>query len=72
LSGHKNTNPKAEALEQEFLFLIADKSESWGGYHAGKKAVGVVRNKELKLEDGEASHTLGATGEGGTYGEGSK
>ena len=27
--------------------------------------------KELKLEDGEASLTLGGAGEGGTYGEGS-
>ena len=30
------------------------------------KGVGVVRDKELKLESGEASHTLGAAGEGGT------
>ena len=31
-----------------------------------KKGVGVVRDKELKLEDGKASHTLGGAGEGGT------
>ena len=28
--------------------------------------IGVVRDKELKLEEGEASHTLGGAGEGGT------
>ena len=35
---------------------------------AGKacKGVGVSRNKELKLEDSEASRTLGAAGQGGT------
>ena len=31
-----------------------------------KKGVGVVRDNELKLEDGKASHTLGAAGQGGT------
>jgi hypothetical protein len=30
------------------------------------KGVGVVRDKELKLENGEASHTLAGAGEGGT------
>ena len=28
------------------------------------KVVGVVRDKELKLEDGESSHTLGGPGKG--------
>ena len=28
-----------------------------------------MRDKELKLHDGEASHTLDAAGRGGTYGE---
>jgi hypothetical protein len=28
-----------------------------------------VRDKKLKLDDGEASHTLGGAGEGGTQGE---
>ena len=28
------------------------------------KGVGVLRDKELKLEDAEASHTLGGAGEG--------
>ncbi len=31
-----------------------------------KKGIGVVRDKELKLEDGKASPTLGGAGEGGT------
>ena len=31
-----------------------------------KKGVGVVRDKELKVEDGKASHTLGGAREGGT------
>jgi hypothetical protein len=35
-----------------------------------QKGVGVVRGKELKLEDSEASHTLGGAGEGVTQGEG--
>ena len=45
------------------LFIIADKARAWGG---DVKGVGVVRNKELKLEDGEGSHTQGGAGEGGT------
>ena len=32
----------------------------------------MVRDKELKLEDGEASHTLGGAGKGSTEGEGSE
>ena len=31
-----------------------------------KKGVGIVRDKELNLEDGEASTTLDGAGEGGT------
>ena len=31
----------------------------------------MVRDKERKLEDAEASHTLAGAGEGGTQGEGS-
>ena len=31
-----------------------------------KKGCRVVRDKEIKLEDGEVSHTLGGVGEGGT------
>jgi hypothetical protein len=30
------------------------------------KCVDVVRDKELKLENGEASHTSGGSGDGGT------
>jgi hypothetical protein len=30
----------------------------------------VVRDKEIKLEDGEASQTVGGAGEGVTQGEG--
>ena len=35
-----------------------------------QKGVGVVRDKELKLEDSEASDTLGGAGEGVTQVEG--
>ncbi len=31
------------------------------------KGVGVVRDKDVKLEDGKTSHTQGGTGQGGTY-----
>ena len=35
------------------------------------KAVGVVRYKELKVENDEVTHTLGGVGEGVTKGDGS-
>ena len=41
------------------LFIIADKAKAW---RDDVKSVGVVREKEVKLEDDEASHTLGGTG----------
>ena len=34
--------------------------------HGGALWVGVVSDKELKLEDGKASHTLGGAGAVGT------
>ena len=46
------------------LLIIADTARARGG--GDVKGVGVVRNKELKLEDGEGSHTQGGAGEGGT------
>jgi hypothetical protein len=46
------------------LFIIADKARSGG--EDVKMGVGVVRDEELKLEDGEVVHTLGGAGEGGT------
>ena len=45
------------------LIIIADKARATG---EDVKGVGVVRDKELKLEDGKASHTLGGAGDGGT------
>jgi hypothetical protein len=45
------------------LFIIADKARARGG---NVKVVGVVTNKELKLEDGEGSHIQGGAGEKGT------
>ena len=45
------------------LFIIADIARARG---EDVKGVGVVRDKELKLEDGEASHARGGAGEGGT------
>ena len=45
------------------MFILADKARARG---EDVKGVGVVRDKELKLEDGEASHTLGETEKGGT------
>jgi len=44
------------------LFIIADKAKA---RREDVKGVGVVRDKELKPEDDEASHTLGGTGEEG-------
>ena len=44
-------------------FIIADKARARAG---DVKGVGVVRNKELKLEDGEGSQTQGGAREGGT------
>jgi len=45
------------------LFIIVDKARA---RREDVKGVGVVRDKELKLEDDEASHTLGGTGEEGS------
>ena len=45
------------------MFILADKARARG---EDVKGVGVVRDKELKLEDGEASHTLGGAREGVT------
>ena len=46
------------------LFIIGDKARVRG--QDVKRASAVVRDKELKLEDGETSHTLGGAGEGVT------
>ncbi len=43
------------------MIVIADKASQEGRCKTG---VGVVRDKEVKLEDGEASQTLGGAGEG--------
>jgi hypothetical protein len=45
------------------LCMIGIKRELGGQM---SKDVGAVRDKELKLENGEASHTLGGAGEGDT------
>jgi hypothetical protein len=37
----------------------------------GDMSVGVVRDKDLNLEDVESSHTPGGSGEGGSHGDGS-
>jgi hypothetical protein len=45
------------------LFILAEKARARGEEWKG---VGVMRDKEPKPEDVEASHTLGGAGEGGT------
>ena len=44
------------------LFIIADKARATG---EDVKGVGAVTDEELKIQDDEASHTLGVSGEGG-------
>ena len=46
------------------VFIIADTARASG--QDVKRFRCFVRDKELKLEDGEASHTLGGAGEGDT------
>ena len=40
-----------------FIFVLTDKARSVA------EGVGVIKDKELKLEETEASHTLGGAGE---------
>ena len=48
-----------------FCFIIADKARARRNL-VSKKGCRLVRDQELKLEDGKASHTLGGAGVGGT------
>jgi len=48
------------------LFIMTDKARSKGG--GRQKGVVVVKDKELKLEETEASLTLGGAGEGRVQG----
>ena len=48
-----------------FLSIITDKTKTKGRVSGRKtKGVGVMRDKELKLEETEGSHVLGGTGKG--------
>ena len=50
-------------MQEDFLLMIiVDKARARG---QGVKGVGVVRDKGLKMEDDQASHTLGGSGDGG-------
>jgi hypothetical protein len=51
------------------LFIIADKARARGGDVKWCTCAGVVRDTELKLEDGEASDRIGGAREGDTEGE---
>jgi hypothetical protein len=50
------------------FFIITDKAIDNGGRKV--EGLGVMKDKELKLEEIEASHTLGRPGEGHVQGRG--
>ena len=49
-------------------FIITEKTRSNGGRKV--EGVGVMKDKEIKLEEIETSHTLGGAGKGGVQGRG--
>ena len=59
---HPHVVLKLVLAKRRIVFVIADKARVRG---EDVRRCRVARDKDLKLEDGEASHTLGGAGEWG-------